>query len=42
MEGFFLPDFLGPGSEKGCTRKHTGNWVASWGFLFRGNFGVLC
>jgi hypothetical protein len=30
--------FLGGGSEKGRSRKHTGNRVTRWGFMFRGNF----
>jgi hypothetical protein len=33
-------DFLGAGSEKGSTRKSTGNWVASWRNCFRGNLGL--
>jgi hypothetical protein len=33
--------FLGESSEKGSTRKYTGNWVTRWKELFWGNFKVL-
>jgi hypothetical protein len=35
--GFFEEE----NSEKGCSRKHTGNWVTRWIFCFRGNLEVL-
>jgi hypothetical protein len=37
MDWNFWLGFLRVGSEKGSTRKHTENWVTSWGFLFWGN-----
>jgi hypothetical protein len=40
LETFEVWNFLGSNSEKGCTRKDTGNRVARWGFLFWGNVGI--
>jgi hypothetical protein len=37
----FLPDFWKGGSEKGSTRKYTGNWVTRWINLFWGNLENL-
>jgi hypothetical protein len=33
---------LGASSEKGCSRKHTENWVTSWRILFGRNLRDLC
>jgi hypothetical protein len=41
MVGNFGIGFLRVGSEKGNTRKHTGNWVTRWRIGFLGEFKNL-
>jgi hypothetical protein len=41
MDSVFGFGFLGGGSEKGNTRKHTEKWVTSWSFMFWGNLAFL-
>jgi hypothetical protein len=38
LGGNFWLKFSKGGSEKGSTRKHTGNWVTRWGFIFLEEF----
>jgi hypothetical protein len=42
LDWVFWSDFLGGGSEKGNTRKHTENWVTRWGSLYWRNLTILC
>jgi hypothetical protein len=45
LEGFGLisgiSGNLGENSEKGCSRKTTGNWGTSWITMFWGNLEIL-
>jgi hypothetical protein len=41
LERFLVEDFEGANSEKGCSRKTTGNRVTRWSSLFWGNFTIL-
>jgi hypothetical protein len=41
LEGFVRLEFWRTSSEKGNTRKRTGNRVTSWSLLFWGNLGNL-